>query len=250
MPTDTRIGCSGWHYDGWIGPFYPKGTRKTDLLRAYAERFATAEINNSFYRLPSERAVARWREQVPDGFLFAWKGSRFVTHYKKLLDVRDSIALITGRMDGLGDAFGPVLWQLPPFLKPDLERLARFLDLLPKRRLHAVEFRDPTWYEEPTLRVLRDHGIALCISDHADAPAPFEVTADHVYLRGHGPGGRYHGRYPEKTLHDWARRIRGWSRRGTAVFCYFDNDVEAAAPRDAEALVGMVGGRAEKRRSA
>ena len=235
-----RIGCSGWHYLDWIGPFYPPGTPLKRLLRAYAGRFSTTEINNSFYRVPTEKAVRTWREETPEGFLFAWKASRFITHNRKLRDAGDSIAFIFGRMDGLGDKFGPVLWQLPPQLGRDDARLAAFLKLLPKRRLHAVEFRNPGWYEKPIFDLLRDRDVALCISDHHDAPAPRLATAGHVYVRLHGPGGGYQGDYPRAALARWAADIGKWRRTGKSVFLYFDNDWQAAAPRDAATLIRLV----------
>lgn len=242
-PKQVRIGTSGWHYAGWIGPFYPKATPKKAMLAAYAERFSTTEINASFYRVPSAATVETWREGTPDGFLFAWKASRFVTHFKQLKDVGENVAFIVDRMAALGDTFGPVLWQLPPRMKADRERLARFLAELPRDRHHAVEFRNPDWFSEAVLRCLSNAGVALCLSDHADAPAPWEVTADHVYIRPHGPGGRYEGRYEEATLGDWAGRIVDWQGEGRAVYCYFDNDVKSAAPFDAMSLRDMVAAR-------
>lgn len=236
----VRIGTSGWHYEGWIGRFYPKGTPKSRLLSAYAGHFTTTEINASFYRVPSEKAVADWRDRSPDGFLFAWKASRFITHYKRLRDTAENIAYVVGRMAPLGDKFGPILWQLPPQMAPDHDRLGRFLDHLPRDRLHAVEFRNPDWFVDRTFKLLRDAGVSLCLSDHADAPAPWEVTARHIYIRPHGPGGRYQGSYPDKTLAEWADHIAGWQRGRRSVFCYFDNDVKSAAPHDAERLIGLV----------
>jgi uncharacterized protein YecE (DUF72 family) len=186
--------------------------------------------------MATELGVAGCRDQTPDGFLFAWKASRFITHNKKLKGVEDSIALVFGRMDGLGDRFGPVLFQLPPMLRRDDGRLRDFLVLLPKRRRHTVEFRHPSWYAPEVLQILADHDVALCISDHHDAPSPWEATARHVYVRGHGPGGTYRGRYGDRTLRDWARRIDAWRGEGRDVFAYFDNDIDVAAPADAETL--------------
>jgi uncharacterized protein YecE (DUF72 family) len=232
-----HIGTSGWTYDDWKGPFYPAALKAKDRFGFYASQFDTTEINGSFYRLPSEKAVAAWAAAAPPGFVFAWKASRFITHNKKLKDVADSIALVFGRMDPLGEHFGPVLFQLPPQLHLDRERLARFLDLLPRRRRCTVEFRHPSWYVGPVFDLLRDHETARCISDHHAAPSPWEKTASFLYVRGHGPGGRYAGRYPDKTLDDWAGRIAAFE--GPA-FAYFDNDIKAAAPEDALRLVALV----------
>lgn len=238
--TQVRIGTSGWHYDDWIGAFYPEGTVKKRLLEAYARHFSTTEINASFYRVPSEAAVAAWARTAPDGFLFAWKASRFITHFKRLKDCEEPVRYVTGRMAPLGEKFGPVLWQLPPQQRPDHERLARFLDLLPGKHRHAVEFRDPAWYEATTFRLLADHGVSLCLSDHHDAPAPWEATAGHVYVRPHGPGGRYEGSYSPQKLAALADRVAGWASEGRDVYCYFDNDQKSRAPFDAERLIGMV----------
>jgi uncharacterized protein YecE (DUF72 family) len=237
--TELRIGTSGWHYGSWMGPFYPSSVKTKDQLGFYSSRFDTTEINNSFYRLPTEKAVDAWRETVPDGFVFAWKASRFVTHFRRLKDVEDSLELIFGRMDRLGVSFGPVLFQLPPQMKIDHERLAAFLGLLPRERRCAFEFRDPSWYEPSVFSLLADHNAALCISDHAAAPAPWEVTADFVYLRGHGPGGRYHGNYPEQTLREWAATIADWRTGKRDVYVYFDNDQKSAAPADAAKLQSL-----------
>jgi uncharacterized protein YecE (DUF72 family) len=236
-----RIGCSGWVYKDWTGPFYPEGTKDKDRLAYYATRFDTAEINASFYRLPSEKMVAGWAERAPEGFLYAWKVSRFITHNKKLNDCADSVALVFGRMAPLAEHYGPALIQLPPQLRRNDDRLAAFLKLLPKDRRHTVEFRHPSWYDPAVLRILADFDASLCISDHHHAPAPWEVTASWVYVRGHGPGGRYFGRYPDEELAMWKRQIDGFRARGLDVYAYFDNDIKSAAPFDAETLKTLTG---------
>jgi uncharacterized protein YecE (DUF72 family) len=241
--ADVWIGTSGWTYDGWRGPFYPKDVPKKDWLRWYASQFATTEINGSFYRTPSLEAVEAWRELTPTGFVFAWKASKFITHWKRLSDKSvNSIELMETRLKVLKRKAGPVLFQLPARFKADREQLASFLKLLPKRYRYAFEFRDASWYEEPLLDVLRDRNIALCLSDHEDAPAPWEVTADFVYVRGHGPTGRYAGRYGAQKLRDWARTIAKWKRKRLDVYCYFDNDQKSAAPKDARQLLGLLKG--------
>jgi uncharacterized protein YecE (DUF72 family) len=238
--TQLRIGCSGWVYKDWTGPFYPEGTKDKDRLEYYATRFDTAEINASFYRLPSEKMVEGWARRPPDGFVFAWKVSRFITHNKKLKDCEDPVALVYGRMAPLGDKLGPSLIQLPPQLRRNDERLADFLGLLPKGR-HTVEFRHPSWYDPAVLRILSEFDASLCISDHHHAPAPWERTASWVYVRGHGPGGRYFGRYDEAELSRWAERIAAWRAEGRDVYAYFDNDIKSAAPFDALELKRLCG---------
>lgn len=234
-----RIGCSGWAYKDWKGPFYPADLRLKDRFAFYASQFDTAEINASFYRLPSQAAVAAWAEAAPDGFVFAWKVSRFITHNKKLNDCADSVALVFGRMQPLGTHAGPALIQLPPQLHRNDERLGAFLGLLPPGR-HVVEVRHPSWYDEAVFENLRRSGAALCLSDHHDAPAPPVLTADFVYWRGHGPSGRYFGRYGDAALEALADRIAGWDAEGRDVYAYFDNDIKSAAPQDAARLKTLV----------
>ncbi len=240
---EIRIGTSGWHYKSWHGPFYPAGLKIKDFLSYYIGRFDTAEINNSFYRLPTEQAVQAWHDAAPAGFLFAWKASRFITHMKRLKGIEESIDLVFGRMNALGDKFGPVLFQLPPTFKADAdtrERVARCLSLIPDGRRCAFEFRHPSWYEESVFRILRDHNAALCISDHADAPAPWVDTADFVYVRAHGTNGRYAGSYSPETLQGWSHRIAAWQGNGLGVYVYFDNDIKSAAPGDAGMLLTLL----------
>jgi uncharacterized protein YecE (DUF72 family) len=231
------IGTSGWTYDGWRGPFYPADVPKKRWLAWYSEQFHTTEVNGSFYRTPSLEAVRSWRDDTPEDFLFAWKASKFITHWKRLGDKsKNSIALMETRLAALGSKAGPVLFQLPARFKADRERLASFLKLLPKRSKYAFEFRDESWYDNAILEVLGNRDMALCLSDHADAPTPWVVTAGHVYVRGHGPTGQYKDRYAPKTLREWAGRIAMWKRRRLDVYCYFDNDQKSAAPKDAQRL--------------
>lgn len=237
------IGTSGWTYDGWRGPFYPERLPKKDWLAWYATQFPTAEINGSFYRTPSLEAVRGWHEQTPDGFVFAWKASKFITHWKRLSEATaSSIELMVTRLEMLQSKAGPVLFQLPANFKANRERLASFLRMLPGGYAYAFEFRHPSWYEEPILDLLRAEDAALCLSDHCDAPSPVLATARHVYIRAHGPGGRYSGSYSDAALVSWASHIRAWTRQRRTVYVYFDNDQNAAAAADARRLMAMTGG--------
>lgn len=237
----VRIATSGWVYPHWKDAFYPRGLKQRDRFAYLASRFDTVELNGSFYRLPSAAAVARWAESAPEGFVYAWKASRYITQAKKLKDVQASLDLVFGRMAPLGPHEGPALFQLPPNLHLNLDRLTAFLGQLPSGRRVAVEFRHRSWYVEPVYAALRQAGVALCISDHHDAPAPWEATANFVYVRGHGPGGAYHGRYGPDALDRWAERIAAWRDQGRDVFAYFDNDIGAAAPHDALELKARLG---------
>ncbi len=237
---EVRIGTSGWHYASWRGPFYPETIKPKDFLSFYMTRFSTTELNNPFYRLPTEAAVECWRDTTPDDFLFAWKASRFITHMIKLKNAENALAVMFSRADILGPKLGPILFQLPPSLKGDRERLANFLKLLPPGHRYTFEFRHSSWYEPPILDLLREHDISLCLSDHANAPSPWEVTASFVYIRGHGPSGWYWGSYSDETLGKWAHDIARWREEGRAVYCYFDNDIKSAAPEDARRLLDLV----------
>jgi uncharacterized protein YecE (DUF72 family) len=233
--SHVLIGTSGWHYGSWRGPFFPKGLPLKTQLQYYASQFRTTELNGVFYRTPSLDAVKAWRAQTGDDFVFSWKASKFITHWKRLSpNSVNSLALSEERLRLLGAKAGPLLFQLPPNFEADAERLRAFFDLLPrKRRRYSFKFRHPSWYQPRTLRLLSEHNVALCLSDHRDAPAPWKRTADFVYIRGHGPGGRYKGHYRQQTLSEWATRIRSWKRQGCDVFVYFDNDQKSATPADA-----------------
>jgi uncharacterized protein YecE (DUF72 family) len=236
------IGTSGWSYASWRGPFFPREVMVKHHLQFYATQFSTAELNGVFYRTPTIEAVRGWRDNTPDDFVFAWKASKFITHWKRLTDKsRNSLALLESRLRILGPKAGPVLLQLPPMFTANYDRLASFLRLLQARRRYAFEFRHPSWYEPAVLRLLREHDISLCLSDHHDAPAPWQVTASFVYVRGHGPGGRYKGHYSDRTLRSWARDIVKWKRGGRDVYVYFDNDQKSAAPADALRLMKLAG---------
>jgi uncharacterized protein YecE (DUF72 family) len=235
--AETRIGTSGWHYDSWKGPFFPRGLKLKDQLRYYATQFSTTELNGVFYRTPTVEAVKAWRDQTPDEFVFAWKASKFITHWKRLTErCGNSLELLEQRISLLGEKAGPVLFQLPPQFVRNDERLASFIRMLNRKRRYTFEFRHPSWYAPRVLRLLSDENIALCISDHADAPSPWRRTADFVYLRGHGPGGRYKGHYSAAALAAWRNKIANWRSRGFDVFVYFDNDQKSAAPLDARRL--------------
>jgi uncharacterized protein YecE (DUF72 family) len=226
------IGTSGWHYDSWRGPFFPKGLPLKNQLQFYASQFSTTELNGVFYRTPTPEAVTSWGDQTGKDFVFAWKASKFITHWKRLSDNSvNSLELLENRL--LGKKVGPILFQLPPQFQADAERLASFFRLLSRKRRYSFEFRHPSWYTPKIFKLLSEQNISLCISDHHDAPAPWKRTADFVYIRGHGPGGRYKGHYPADGLSEWGRRIRSWKKRGYDVYVYFDNDQKSAAPADA-----------------
>jgi uncharacterized protein YecE (DUF72 family) len=227
------IGTSGWSYESWRNSFYPSKCPKKQWLAFYSSCFATTEINSSFYRTPTITAVASWRDQTPPDFTFSWKASKFITHWKRLTtSCENSITLMETRLVLLGPKLAVVLFQLPPQFAKDVQRLDAFLSMLPSGHRYAFEFRNKSWYSDDALVTLMSHQVALSISDHADAPAPWQATAAHVYIRGHGPAGNYGGRYPTKVLRKWAQDICQRRAEGNDVFVYFDNDQKAAAPKD------------------
>jgi uncharacterized protein YecE (DUF72 family) len=231
------IGTSGWHYDSWRGPFFPTGLPLKHQLQYYASQFQTTELNGVFYRTPTNDAVKSWRAQTGKNFVFAWKASKFITHWKRLShNSVNSLELVEERLSLLGNKAGPILFQLPPNFEVDADRLVSFFELLSKTRRYSFEFRHPSWYQPRIMKLLSKRNISLCLSDHQDAPAPWKRTADFVYIRGHGPGGHYKGHYRPDTLAEWARRIKSWKRQGCDVFIYFDNDQKSAAPADAMKL--------------
>jgi uncharacterized protein YecE (DUF72 family) len=235
------IGTSGWHYDSWRGSFYPKGLPLKAQLQYYASQFEAAELNGVFYRTPTPDAVKSWKAQTGNDFVFTWKASKFITHWKRLTaNSANSLELMESRLSLLSDKAALVLFQLPPNFRADVARLSAFLRMLSPRRRYSFEFRHPSWYCPPIMRLLSEENISLCISDHHDAPAPWKRTADFVYVRGHGPGGQYKGHYSVDALTAWAKRIRSWKAQGYDVFVFFDNDQKSAAPIDAMKLKQML----------
>lgn len=236
----VHIGTSGWHYQHWRGNFYPPELPVRDWLGFYYRHFETVEINNSFYQLPSENTLRTWHASVPGGFTFAVKASRFITHMKKLTDPRISSALFFDRMVLLGEKLGPILFQLPPHWRPNLDRLDAFLAALPGGHQYSLEFRDFSWLIEPVFEVLARHNAALCIYNFNHLTSPVTSTASFVYLRLHGPGGPYQGKYSSEEIVAWAKEIARWTRQGKEVYCYFDNDTAGYAPQNARELVQAV----------
>jgi len=233
------IGTSGWNYKHWWnGEFYPRDVRPSDWLKFFAEHFGTVEINNSFYRLPSETAFQTWRNQVPPDFVFAVKASRFLTHIKRLKDPQGPLDLFFSRAKHLGSRLGPVLFQLPPHFKLDLERLEIFLTILKADRSRnkvpcVIEVRDATWLVPPVFDILRAYRIALCFADWRDTHVTEPVTADFVYVRRHyGPAAG--GSYPKEKLNRDIEQIRRWLTAGLDVYVYFNNDAGGHAIRNAK----------------
>jgi uncharacterized protein YecE (DUF72 family) len=236
-----RIGCSGWTYHHWRGAFYPDGMPQRSWFARYTETFGTVELNTSFYRLPAADTFAKWRDQAPAGFRYAVKAPRFITHMKKLRDCDEPVTEFLGRVRQLGASLGPILYQLPPRLAFDRERVETFLALLPGDLHHVLEFRDASWIDPAVLALLDRHEIGFCVHDMAGSTTPFWASGPLAYLRFHGGEGKYWGRYPdERLLHaaDWMAEQAG---SGREVWAYFNNDIHAHAIDDALTLRAMVG---------
>ena len=232
-----RVGCSGWQYKHWKGDFYPSGLRQHEWLEFYAREFDTVEVNNSFYRLPPEGVFESWRARTPARFLYAVKASRFLTHMKKLKDPEEPVERLFSRAMELRSKLGPVLYQLPKQLPKNIDRLAAFLEILPPRVKHAIEFREPSWYDDQVMQLLHRHNVALCLHDMPGSASPRVATARFTYVRFHGATGRYDGGYSLDALEDWAEWLKG---NNMPAFAYFNNDMHGHAPRDAKKLIGLL----------
>ncbi|HEU0248324.1 MAG TPA: DUF72 domain-containing protein [Gaiellaceae bacterium] len=232
-----RIGCSGWSYAHWRGPFYPQSGSTSRWLEIYAEFFDTVEINATFYRLPTVRTVEGWAARTPDDFLFAVKASRYLTHVKRLRDLVQGVERMDARLEPLRHAgkLGPVLWQLPPHFPRDDDALASALEALTPGR-HAFEFRDPSWFADDVYDLLRRHGAALVVADRAGDASPWVDTAPWSYLRFHSGRGR-NGTYSARELRAWADRV---ANRAGDVFAYFNNDWHGFAIDNARTLRALV----------
>lgn len=240
MNQKIYIGTSGWHYKHWMNTFYPVGVKQKDFTRYYLHYFRSVEINNSFYRLPSAQTFATWRAAVPEDFVFAVKASRFITHMKKLTDPQQSIARFFENVQGLEEKLGPILFQLPPGLHVSMQKLQDFLRALPPYYRYTFEFRHPSWYHPAVFDLLRQYNLAFCIYELDGHLSPLEVTAPFVYVRLHGPGGKYEGSYSEDALSHWANKCLEWQGQGLDVYIYFDNDQLGYAAFNAKRLQELV----------
>lgn len=235
-----NIGTSGWHYQHWVGSFYPENTRSSEQLSYYHKYFTTVEINNSFYRTPTPGTFESWKNTVPDDFVFSVKANRYITHMKKLKVEKQDITDFLHNVDHLEKKAGPVLFQLPPNWNPNHQRLHEFLSLLPANRRYTLEFRNASWYKEKVYELLREYNCAFCIYELGGHHSPVVVTADFVYVRLHGPGENYQGNYPAATLKKWAKSCINWQQEGKDVYVYFDNDQQGHAALNAKDLKKLI----------
>jgi uncharacterized protein YecE (DUF72 family) len=223
-------GTSGYSYDEWKGNFYPEKFAAKDMLRFYAERFPTVEINNTFYRMPKEAVVKGWAEQVPESFSFVIKASQRITHMKRLKDCGELLTYLFTTTAVLGPRLGPLLFQLPPNFKKDIPRLQAFFDAMPERRRVAFEFRHASWFDDEVYETLRGQGAALCVADTGEEPAaPLVATTDWGYLRLRRED------FSDAELRDWAKRIgeQPWSD----AYVFLKHEEEGKGPKLAAKLM-------------
>lgn len=237
---NIHVGCSGWAYKHWRGLFYPEGLAQKRWLAHYAQEFDTVEINASFYRVPLSTTFEGWREKAPDGFRYAVKVNRFITHMKKLLECEEEVDRFIELARLLGDKMGPLLYQLPPSLHKDVERLDKFLARLPSDIEQVVEFRHKSWYEDEVLALLDRYDVGFVVHDLRGLISPRWASGRTAYVRFHGTSGRYHGRYSDEALLGWTDWLLEQSRLGRSCWCYFNNDIHGHAIEDARTLKAMV----------
>jgi uncharacterized protein YecE (DUF72 family) len=234
-----HVGTSGWQYRHWREVFYPKGVAQRRWLAWYTERFATVELNNSFYRLPARASFERWRDETPSDFVFAVKASRYLTHVRRLRDPEQPVATLMDRVRGLGDKLGPVLVQLPPTMKAEPERLDATLACFPDDIRVAVELRDRSWFTDDVRDILLRRRAALCLADSPSIATPYWRTAAWGFVRFHWGDGDPQPCYRASVLDAWARRIAElWPSRDH-VYAYFNNDGRGCALRDARVFAGL-----------
>jgi uncharacterized protein YecE (DUF72 family) len=231
------IGTSGWSYSHWYEVFYPSGLPRGEMLSFYAKEFRTVEVNSSFYRIPFEGMIKGWWARSPSDFRFAIKVLRRITHLNKLVDCQAILSGFLARIEGLQEKLGVLLYQLPPSLKKDLPRLSDFIKLLPSKWRHAIEFRHDSWIDDETFNVLKEANIGYCIISAPKLKQHIEVTANFVYIRMHGRSQWYRYEYSEDEILWWAERINEFKDKGLDVYCYFNNDVNGYAVKNARQLL-------------
>jgi uncharacterized protein YecE (DUF72 family) len=240
------VGTSGYNYrDWWNGVFYPRALPQKGWLEFYGHFFDTVELNVSFYRLPDRKTFEGWYQRTPKHFLFSVKGSRFITHIKRLKDCREPLETFLNHARGLREKLRVILWQLPLRFKLNMERLKDFCSLLDdgcaSRLVRQVfEFRDASWFCQEVYRLLEEHNFSLCVAHSLVLPCVERTTADFVYIRFHGGESIYGSDYSEGELRDWSGRIGAWLGEGLDVYSYFNNDAFGCAVKNALALRKLV----------
>lgn len=240
--ADVFIGCSGFNYRHWRGTFYPEKLPQKRWFEHYWNIFSTVELNVTFYRLPQPATFAKWRQETPGSFTFAIKGSRFITHVKRLADSEDAVHRFFDAALNLQDKLKVVLWQFPPGFQASADRLHEFLRLLRQYPVRQTfEFRHHSWMSPETVELCREHGASICMADWPEFLMDTPQTSDFVYMRRHGHDRSYTGNYSTDELAGDAARIKSFRDKGVDVFIYFNNDLGGYAPRNALELRQMLG---------
>jgi uncharacterized protein YecE (DUF72 family) len=234
------IGCSGWSYKHWIGKFYPSDFERKDWLNFYTNYFKTVEVNMTFYRFPFPNMLKSWYNKTPEDFKFTFKANRLITHEKKFKDTSDLITKFLNLLDLLKNKIGCILWQLPPsmhFSDENVETLDKFLAEIEERK-NVIEFRHKSWWNEETYRLLKKHKAIFCILSSPTLPEDFVVTSDIAYIRFHGLEEWYRYNYSKEEMEEWADKIK--ETKCKEIYCYFNNDFEAHAPKNALQLMKIL----------
>jgi len=232
------IGTSGWNYKHWKKVFYPEDIAQSKWLEFYSTQFNTVELNATFYRLPKQETFISWANRTPEGFLWAVKANKFITHTKRLKECRGPLDRFFSSVKGLEGKLGPILFQLPPSLAYEENLFTQFCALLPTEYKYALEVRHRSWINDNAFQVMSKYHIAFCISDTAGRYPYYEaVTTDFVYIRLHGSKKLYASEYTLEELHTWAQKVLGWNRD---TFCYFDNDFGGHAVKNARQLLEIL----------
>jgi uncharacterized protein YecE (DUF72 family) len=226
------IGTSGWNYPHWAeGVFYPRDLSQSKWLEYYTKFFNCVELNVTFYRLVQKKTFQNWYKRTPHDFYFVAKGSRFITHIKKLKVVKEPLSLFINNVIELKEKLVAILWQLPPSFKKDLLRLESFLKLIKNSKIRqAFEFRNESWFDKEVYGLLKRYNACLCIAHSSRFPCVKELTADFLYLRFHGGGSLYSSNYSDKELKEWANFAK--STKGD-TFAFFNNDAYGYAVKNA-----------------
>lgn len=245
---EIRIGTSGWSYYHWKKIFYPEGLANTKWLQYYSNYFNTVELNSSFYKLPKKQSIVNWANKTPDKFVFSVKASRFITHIKRLTDIKESLETFLDAISNLGNKLGPILFQLPSNFIKDTATLNGFADLLSSDYQYVIEFRHPSWFDDEIFSILHEKNIAVCISSSPAAggsspnfPYSETITANFVFIRMHGSTQLYGSKYNPSEMNSWAKKIKKWHKQNLNTYIYFNNDSFGYAIQNAVELNELLG---------
>ena len=241
MKQKYFLGCSGWYYDGWKGRFYPENLGKPKWLEYYSKHFNTVEVNNTFYRFPNEKTVKGWYNRTPENFKLTLKANQLITHRKRFKDTKSTINRFYNLAENLNDKLGCILFQIPPQKSKDIDFLKNAVKQFDPAKNNIIEFRHPSWFDSEVYDLLNESNVGFCSVSSPDLPEDLITTSDIAYVRFHGIGEeKYRYLYSNEELKEWADKIR--KSNPDRVFCYFNNDYAANAPKNCEMLQEMLNG--------